>query len=317
MVFNVEPYFWAFWLSPAALGILGACIGSFLNVVILRLPRMLEQQWVLESAAQLSDADTISAVAGMPASEATRLAKSAEMLGRLAEAAGKTNLTTQSSKCPHCGHKLRWRENLPIVGWLMLRGKCGSCGAPIAIRYLLIELATMTAFAALGWRFGHKPATLLWCGFSAALIALAMIDWDTFLLPDSITQPLMWAGLAAAALGWSTVPLTAAFLGATAGYLSLCVVATAYEKVRGQDGMAPGDFKFLGAVGAWLGWQSILPVIIGASILGVLWGAASRTRRTTGGSADGQVAYPFGPFLAGASLAVMFIGPARVMGWIG
>lgn len=312
MTFALEPHFWSFWLSPAMLAILGACIGSFLNVVILRLPAIMEREWIRESTLQLSDAQALAAAGGFKPSEVSRLAESIESFGARVEATtAKANLSTQASRCPHCGHKLRWHENLPIVGWLRLRGKCASCKAPIDARYLIVEAATATAFAAVAVRFGPTPASLLWCGFTATLITLAMIDWDTTLLPDTITQPLLWAGLIAAMAGW-TIPLQAAIAGAIAGYMSLWVVATLYERVRGQMGMAPGDFKLLAAIGAWLGWQSLLPVALIAAVLGVTAGGIMKANATL---RDGLY-FPFGPFLAAAAMFVMYAGPARVLGWL-
>ena len=200
----------------------------------------------------------------------------------------------------------------PVVGWLRLGGKCAACKAPIAKRYPLIEAVTGLAFAALSWRFGAQPTTLLWCGFVAALIALAMIDWDTTLLPDAINQPLLWAGLLAALMGW-TIPLDKALIGAVAGYMSLWTVAWLYEKLRGQIGMAPGDFKLLAALGAWLGWPMLLPVVLGASAVGAVVGVGMKLSASL---REGRYV-PFGPFLAGGGLVVLFAGPQTVLGWLG
>lgn len=300
------------WLSPWFLGLIGLCVGSFLNVVIHRLPLMLERQWLHESAAQLIDAPAMARVAGVPLSEAEKLAKSVDAYGTRIEALPHFGISTPRSRCPHCGHQLRWHENLPLIGWLRLGGKCAGCKAPISKRYPLVELTTGLAFAALSWRFGAQPTTLLWCGFVAALIALAMIDWDTTLLPDSINQPLLWAGLLAAALGW-TIPLDKAVLGAVAGYLSLWTLAWLYEKLRGQIGMAPGDFKLLAALGAWLGGPMLLPVVLGASAVGAVVGLAMKL---TSSLREGRYV-PFGPFLAGGGLVVLFAGQQTVLGWLG
>ncbi len=304
---------WSIWLSPWVLGILGLCIGSFLNVVIHRLPQMLERQWLHESAAQLTDAAAMARVAQVPQADADRLAKAVDDYGTRIEALPHFGLATPRSRCPHCGHQLRWHENLPLVGWLRLGGKCAACKAPISARYPVIELVTGLAFAALSWRFGAQPTTLLWCGFVAALIALAMIDWDTTLLPDAINQPLLWAGLLAAALGWTPVSLEKAVIGAVAGYLSLWTIATLYEKLRGQIGMAPGDFKLLAALGAWLGWPMLLPVVLGASAVGA---AVGLLMKLTASLREGRYV-PFGPFLAGGGLVVLFAGPETVLSWLG
>ncbi|MCF8206017.1 MAG: A24 family peptidase [Methylotenera sp.] len=303
---------WSVWLSPWVLGLFGLCIGSFLNVVIHRIPLMLERQWLHESAAQLTDADAMARVIGVPKTETEKLAKAVDAYGTRIEALPHFGLATPRSRCPHCGHQLRWHENLPVIGWLRLGGKCASCKAPIAKRYPLVELATGLAFAALSWRFGAQPTTLLWCGFVAALIALAMIDWDTTLLPDSINQPLLWAGLIAAWMGW-TLPLDKALVGAVAGYLSLWSVYWLFKLATGKEGMGYGDFKLLAALGAWLGWQMILPIVLGASAIGAVVGIILKMNARL---REGRYV-PFGPFLAGGGLVVLFAGQATVLGWLG
>jgi len=299
-------------LSPWLLGVFGLCIGSFLNVVIYRLPLMLERQWLHESAAQLTDAPAMARVAGVPAAEAEKLAKAVDAYGTKIEALPPFTIAAPRSRCPHCGHQLRWHENLPVIGWLRLGGKCANCKAPISKRYPLIELVTGLAFAALSWRFGPQPTTLLWCGFVAALIALAMIDWDTTLLPDAINQPLLWAGLAAALMGW-TLPLDKALIGTLAGYLSLWSVYWVFKLLTKKEGMGYGDFKLLAALGAWLGWQMILPIVLGASAIGAVIGIIMKMNA---GLREGRYV-PFGPFLAGGGLVVLFAGQATVLGWLG
>jgi leader peptidase (prepilin peptidase)/N-methyltransferase len=303
---------WSVWLSPWVLGILGLCIGSFLNVVIHRIPRMLERQWLHESAAQLTDAEAMARVIGVPQAETEKLAKAVDAYGTKIEALPPFTLSQPRSRCPHCGHQLRWHENLPLIGWLRLGGKCAACKAPISRRYPLVELVTGLAFAALSWRFGAQPTTLLWCGFVAALIALAMIDWDTTLLPDSINQPLLWAGLIAALMGW-TIPLDKALIGALAGYLSLWSVYWLFKLATGKEGMGYGDFKLLAALGAWLGWQMILPIVLGASAIGAVVGIIMKMNA---GLREGRYV-PFGPFLAGGGLVVLFAGQGTVLGWLG
>jgi leader peptidase (prepilin peptidase) / N-methyltransferase len=299
-------------LSPWLLGVFGLCIGSFLNVVIYRLPLMLERQWLHESAAQLTDAPAMARVAGVPAAEAEKLAKAVDAYGTKIEALPPFTIAAPRSRCPHCGHQLRWHENLPVIGWLRLGGKCANCKASVSKRYPLVELVTGLAFAALSWRFGAQPTTLLWCGFVAALIALAMIDWDTTLLPDAINQPLLWAGLAAALMGW-TIPLDKALIGALAGYLSLWSVYWVFKLLTKKEGMGYGDFKLLAALGAWLGWQMILPIVLGASAIGAVIGIVMKMNA---GLREGRYV-PFGPFLAGGGLVVLFAGQATVLGWLG
>ncbi|MBV8379975.1 MAG: prepilin peptidase [Paucibacter sp.] len=300
-------------LSPWLLGVLGLCIGSFLNVVIHRLPLILERQWLREAVDQLHDGPELARASGAPAAEAEKISASARGLADRMEKLPHLGIATPRSRCPHCGHQIRWYENLPVVGWLMLGGKCSACKARISKRYPLVELATGAAFAAIGWHFGAQPTTLLWCGFVAALIALALIDWDTTLLPDIINQPLLWAGLAAAAFGWTGLPLQESLYGALAGYLSLWSVYWLFKLVTGKEGMGAGDFKLLAALGAWLGWQMILPIVLGASAIGAVVGIAMKLSNQL---REGRYV-PFGPFLAGGGLVVLFAGQATVSGWLG
>ena len=299
-------------LSPWALGVLGLCIGSFLNVVIHRLPLMLERQWTADAAGQLGDAAELSRVSGLPQPEADKLAAAATALSARIDTLPPLGIAKPRSRCPSCGHQLAWHENLPLIGWLRLGGRCSACKAKISVRYPLIELATGLGFAALSWRFGAQPTTLLWCGFVAALIALAAIDWDTTLLPDSINQPLLWAGLAAAANGM-TIPLHLSVVGALTGYLSLWSVYWLFKLATGKEGMGYGDFKLLAALGAWLGWQMILPIVLGASVIGAIVGIAMKMNASL---REGRYV-PFGPFLAGGGLVVLFAGPLRVLAWLG
>ena len=300
-------------LSPWVLGLLGLCIGSFLNVVIHRTPLILERQWLADAAGQLGDAAETSRVGGLPKSDADKLAGAATALTARLAALPKLGIATPRSRCPSCGHQLAWHENLPLIGWLRLGGRCSACKTKISMRYPLIELATGIAFAALSSRFGAQPSTLLWCGFVAALIALAGIDWDTTLLPDSINQPLLWTGLFVAALGLTTVPLLQAVIGAILGYLSLWSVYWAFKLATGKEGMGYGDFKLLAALGAWLGWQMILPIVLGASVIGAVVGIGMKLRSNL---REGRYV-PFGPFLAGGGLVVLFAGQQRVLGWLG
>jgi len=278
-------------LTPWGLAVLGLCVGSFLNVVIHRLPLMLEAQWKLDAAAMLEQ--TVPATVGDPAQV--------------------VSLSKPRSRCPKCGHQIRWFENIPLVSWLVLRGKCSACGTGISVRYPLVELATAALFAACGWRFGYQPTTLLWCGFVAVLVAATMIDWDTTLLPDDITLPLLWAGLVAASLGWGGLPLKDALWGAVTGYLSLWSVYWLFKLTTGKEGMGYGDFKLLAALGAWLGWSMILPIVLGSSVIGAIVGIGMKV---TGQLREG-VYVPFGPFLAGAGLVVTLAGSQQVMQWLG
>jgi len=271
-------------LSPLVLGLFGLCIGSFLNVVIHRLPLMLERGWKMESA---------------------------DLLGVAHEETPAITLSTPRSRCPSCGHAIAWYENIPLASWLWLRARCSACKAPISARYPLIEVATAVLFALVGWRFGAEPVALLWCFFCAVLVALAGIDWDTTLLPDNLTLPLLWAGLASAASGW-TIPLADAVWGAVVGYLSLWSIYWLFKLTTGKEGMGFGDFKLLAALGAWLGWKMILPIVLGASVIGAIIGIVMKMSSSL---REGRYV-PFGPFLAGAGLVVVFAGSERVLGWL-
>jgi len=307
--FNLMDY--SFLCTPWVLGLLGLCIGSFLNVIIHRLPLMMEREWVAEGATALADTEAVIRN-GASKAEATTLGAAAQAQYERMEKLPHFGIATPRSRCPHCGHQIRWHENLPLIGWLRLRGKCAQCKAPISVRYPLIELLTGLGFAALAWQFGPQPATLAWCGFFAALVALAGIDWDTTLLPDAINQPLLWAGFIASLMNW-TLPLSASVLGALLGYLSLWSVYWGFKLLTGKEGMGQGDFKLLAALGAWLGWQMILPIVLAASIVGAVVGIAMKLMSSL---REGRYV-PFGPFLAGGGLLVLFAGQQRVLGWLG
>jgi leader peptidase (prepilin peptidase)/N-methyltransferase len=257
-------------------------IGSFLNVVIYRLPKMLERQWAAECAS---------------------------LDGAEPAAAEPFNLMVPHSRCQQCGHAIRWYENVPVLSYLFLRGKCSACKAPISLRYPLVELATGALFAWCVWRMPGQFGGLAWCGFAAALIALALIDWDTTLLPDDITLPLLWAGLLAALAGFTGVSLANAVWGAVAGYVSLWAVYWLFKLTTGKEGMGYGDFKLFAAFGAWFGWQALVPIILMASVIGVIVGVALKLNSSL--REGGYV--PFGPFLAGAGFTAMLFGPDAIL----
>jgi leader peptidase (prepilin peptidase)/N-methyltransferase len=272
-------------LTPPALALFGLCIGSFLNVVIHRMPLMLEREWRAESA---------------------------ELLGVQLEPAETLSLSRPRSRCPSCGHAITWYENIPVLSYLWLRGRCSECRTRISPRYPLVEMLTGILFGLVGWRFGATPVALLWCGFAAVLVALSGIDWDTTFLPDNLTLPLLWAGLISSAAGW-TIPLSESVWGAVVGYLSLWSVYWLFKLTTGKEGMGFGDFKLLAALGAWLGLKMILPIVLAASIIGAMIGIVMKL----GGALREGRYVPFGPFLAGAGLVVMLAGPTRVLGLIG
>ena len=274
-------------LVAAFAAILGLLIGSFLNVVIYRVPRMMERQWAAECA---------------------------ELNGAPAQPAEKFNLLTPRSRCSSCGHLIRWYENIPVLSYVFLRGKCSACRAPYGMRYPLVEAVTGALFFFCAWRWGWTMTALAWCGFSAALLALAVIDWDTTLLPDDMTLPLLWAGLIAAAMQWNpAVGLSSALWGAVAGYLSLWAVYWAFKLATGKEGMGYGDFKLFAALGAWFGWTALVPMILMASVIGAAIGIAMKF--SSGLREGGYV--PFGPFLAGAGFTAMIFGPQSILQFIG
>ena len=279
------------WGDAALIGLLGLLIGSFLNVVIHRLPRMMERQWAAECAQYAQDA-------GLAADDSAATQTQEPF-----------NLVTPRSRCPSCGHEVRWYENIPVLSYIGLRGRCSGCGTRISLRYPLVELATAALFYACAVRWGWSFATLAWCGFSAALVALTLIDWDTTLLPDDITLPLLWAGLLAAVAGWTAVPLADAVMGAAAGYASLWLVYWGFKLATGKEGMGYGDFKLFAALGAWFGWQALVPIILMASVIGALVGIGMKIASNL---REGKYV-PFGPFLAGGGLAAMLWGPGRIM----
>lgn len=286
-------------LPAPLLGLLvGLAIGSFLNVVIHRLPRMMERRWREDVAQWLAEQEAVGTNA-KPAGT---------------ESSPPYDLARPGSQCPACGHALRWYENIPVVSFVGLRGRCAACGQPIGWRYPLVELATGVLFALCLSRWGVGLAGWMWCAFAAATLALALIDHDTQLLPDDITLPLLWAGLGVAALGWNpALNLESALWGSVAGYLSLWGVYHLFKIATGKEGMGYGDFKLLAALGAWLGWQALLPIVLMASVAGAVVGLALRA---AGRLAAGQ-ALPFGPYLVAGAWVVGWMGPQRWSAWLG
>lgn len=265
---------------PLAAGF-GLLVGSFLNVVILRLPKRLEWQWNRDAREILE----LPEIYDPPP----------------------PGIVVERSHCPHCKHQLSWYENIPVFSYLFLRGRCRSCKAPISPQYPLVEALTMLATLACVWRFGFG-----WQGFGAIvfstfLIALSGIDFRTKLLPDQLTLPLMWLGLVASSdnLYFPTKP---ALLGAMAGYLSLWSVWWVFKQLTGKEGMGHGDFKLLAAIGAWVGLKGILPTILLSSLVGAIIGSIWLTAR----GRDKTIPIPFGPYLAIAGWIVFFWGEQLV-----
>ena len=270
-----------------AAGLLGLCVGSFLNVVIYRLPKMMEQDWQ---------------------------AQCAELCGEPPPDQGEAlSLAKPRSRCPNCGHQITALENIPLVSYLLiLKGKCSGCGTRISPRYPITELLTglLSAFAA--WHFGPTIQTVGALALLWALIALSAIDLDTQLLPDSITLPLLWLGLAFNL--WTTfADLPTAVIGAMAGYLSLWSVFWLFKLATGKEGMGYGDFKLLAALGAWLGWQMLPAIILLSSVVGAVVGIALIVAARHGRN----VPIPFGPYLAAAGVIALFWGQRITQGYLG
>ena len=275
--------------SPAALmvavGLLGLCVGSMLNVVIYRLPKMMEAGWRAECAT---------------------------LEGREAPPSPTYNLFTPRSACPKCGTPIKPIHNVPVIGWLALRGKCAHCNAPISPRYPLVELLGGAVAGFLAWRFGYSTQLAFALVFGWAMIALAFIDFDTQLLPDDITLPMLWLGLIANIFGTFT-DLRSAVLGAVAGYLLLWCVYWAFRLLMKKEGMGFGDFKLLAAIGAWTGWQVIPVAILVSAGLGAVVGSLFLWISRRG--ADTRI--PFGPYLAFAGIVALAWGRELVVLWLG
>jgi leader peptidase (prepilin peptidase)/N-methyltransferase len=279
--------------------VLGLAVGSFLNVVIHRLPLMLKRQW-REQCAELETEDGDAATAPAGAREPF-------------------NLMVPRSACPFCGIPITAWHNIPIVSWLVLRGRCAGCAKPISARYPLVELLTGLLSAAVAWRFGFGPAAAAGLIMTWFLVALAFIDIDHQLLPDDLTLPLLWLGLAAslwssqAGAGGLPVDTRSSLIGAIVGYGSLWSVYHLFRLITRKEGMGYGDFKLLAALGAWLGWQMVLPVVLLAASVGAIAGIALLSLR--GKQRSTPIA--FGPFLAGAGWFVMMWGPHLVSAYLG
>ncbi|HEX7402916.1 MAG TPA: A24 family peptidase [Usitatibacter sp.] len=268
-----------------AVAVLGLCIGSLLNVVIHRLPKMMEADWRDECAA-LDGQE--------PAPRETY------------------NLFTPRSACPQCKAPITALQNIPVVSWVVLRGKCARCAAPISARYPMVEILGAALAALVAWRFGYSAALVYGLVYVWVMLALAFIDFDTQLLPDDLTLPLLWLGLIANVAGTYT-DLRSAVLGAVGGYMILWCVYWAFRLIAKKEGMGFGDFKLLAAIGAWTGWQ-VLPVVIVISAgLGAVIGSIVLALSKKG--VDTRI--PFGPYLALGGVAALLWGREAVTAWLG
>ena len=266
-----------FTLTCTALGLI---VGSFLNVVILRLPKMMEQGWQRDCC---------------------------EVLDQPAPDQEPISLSHPGSHCPGCGAAIKPWQNIPVISWLMLRGRCAQCGMGISVRYPAVELITGVLSGLAAWQFGFGIEALSALALIWMLVALAGIDIDTQLLPDSITLPLLWLGLAVNLFAVWT-PLSSAVLGAMLGYGSLWSVYWLFKLVTGKEGMGYGDFKLLGALGAWFGWQAVPLMILLSSFVGAALGIAILLSKRQGRDTP----MPFGPYLAGAGLLTLFFGDTLI-----
>jgi leader peptidase (prepilin peptidase)/N-methyltransferase len=262
--------------------VVGLVAGSFLNVVIHRLPKMMEREWQ-EQCAEL--AGTAQAAQAQPRRETY-------------------NLFVPRSKCPSCGHGITALENIPLVSWAVLRGRCSACGTRISPRYPLVELIAGVAAYGCATRYGAGLAAFAAMIFVWSVVAASFIDLDTQLLPDGITLPLVWLGLLVN-LGSTFIDLRSAVIGAVAGYLSLWIVYWAFKLATGKEGMGFGDFKLLAAIGAWCGWQVLPLTILLSSFIGAAVGIALIVFARHGRS----VPIPFGPYLGAAGIVALFWGP--------
>ena len=273
------------WFLYLTVVLFGLCVGSFLNVVIYRLPKMMEAQWHAECAA---------------------------LAGKEPESAEVFNLVHPRSRCPGCGKQITALQNIPVASWLFLGGKCANCKAPISLRYPAVEVAAALLAALMAWRFGYSGALAGALVFAWALLALTFIDLDTQLLPDDITLPLLWAGLIANTFGAFT-DLRSAVLGAVGGYLLLWLVYWGFKLLAKKEGMGYGDFKLLAALGAWLGWQVLPFVVLVSAGAGAIVGGLALWLSKRGM----QTRIPFGPYLALGGLAGLMVGRQAVIWWIG
>ncbi|MDA9557852.1 A24 family peptidase [Vibrio sp.] len=273
-VFDYAP-----WLFPTFVFIFSLMIGSFLNVVIYRVPKMMENDWQRECSESFPEGN-------IPVPD--------ELL----------TLSKPHSSCPKCGNRIRIIDNIPVISWVILKGKCHFCHNPISARYPMIELLTAFMGLAIALRFGHSEYTLTLLLFTFTLISLTFIDLDTMLLPDSLTQPLIWGGLLCALLNISPVSIEDALIGTMVGYLALWIVYWGFKLFTGKEGMGYGDFKLLAALGAWLGWQMLPLIILLSSVVGLVFGLIQLHLRQQGT----EHAFPFGPYLAIAGWIALLWG---------
>ncbi|SFM21166.1 A24 family peptidase [Variovorax sp. OV329] len=303
--------------DAALAGVLGLLVGSFLNVVVYRTPVMMYRQWLGDAVGNLARVEGIpslwSLVFGPKANTPPALEAAADEAARTLDALPPFNLSRPASRCGHCGAPVRWYQNVPVLSYLFLRGRCGSCKTPISPRYPIVELVTGAFFALCAWRYGLSPAGALWAAFAALLICQFLIDLDTQYLPDSLNYMLLWLGLIGAATGLTGVALKSAVWGVVFGYLALWLIYHAYRLATGKEGMGYGDFKLLAAMGAWLGADYLIAIVLVSSVVGAVLGSILLV---AGKLKHKDIPISFGPFLAGAGLVCLALGPDTVRQWI-
>ena len=275
LFYNNPTYFYSF------VAVLSLLIGSFLNVVIYRFPKMLEQGWYLECREFLADE-----VSDIPAKEIAPV-----------------TLSTPNSTCPSCGHGIKFYENIPVLSWLFLKGKCSQCKNTISVRYPIIEAVTSLLSVVIAYKYGVTEQTCYLLILTWSLVALTMIDFDTMLLPDQITLPLLWLGLLINING-TFIPLEQSVIGAAVGYLSLYSIFWLFKLITGKEGMGYGDFKLVAVFGAWMGWQLLPVLILMASLVGAIVGLSLIAFK----GHQREQAIPFGPYLAVAGWITLLWG---------
>ncbi|OEE75637.1 prepilin peptidase [Vibrio ordalii] len=284
----MEVFIYYPWLFPLFAALFGLIVGSFLNVVIYRLPKIMEREWRQECADCFPEY-------------------------HITPPEGQLTLSVPRSSCPHCDTPIRIIDNIPLLSWLFLKGKCSRCQGPISARYPLIELLTASMSFVVASHFGFSYFSLALLFFTFVLITATFIDFDTMLLPDKLTLPLLWAGLSLSLMHISPVSLQDAVIGAIAGYLSLWSVYWLFKLVTGKEGMGYGDFKLLAALGAWLGWQYLPIIILMSSVVGIVFGLIQLRLQKKGI----DKAFPFGPYLAIAGWLTLLWGNDMMSWYLG
>lgn len=298
------------WLFSGLCAIFGLLIGSFLNVVIYRLPRMMRRQWAADAAQILAEPD-IRGELSLERGAVGPLDTALESVTQTLKAQPPFGLARPRSRCSTCGHSISALENIPLVSWLVLRGRCAQCKAPISMRYPLVEASVGLLFAVAAWRFGASPLLGGGMVLVSLCVAMTMIDADTMLLPDTLTQALLWIGILLSASGHGFVPLLASVTGAAVGYAAFWSIGTGFRVLRGIEGMGAGDYKLLAGLGAWFGWTALLPIVLLSAGVGALVGLTLMAL----GRATTLTRLPFGVYLAPAGIITLFWG-AQLIAWI-